>query len=229
MISPPRKRVCHRERQRQQYSGSRPREAMCSRVARQHHRAPGEHRMRGIDRARARDDRDLGRGWQVKSRAELGVGIRSRWIDLLCAPRAARRRPQHASPDEHGVGDRAQQTHEEAVGVVVAGDHARSSWAATESRRPRRASRRSSRRRTILREARDRRRRSAQRRRQRDDGQAACLFGEDVEGLHAAIVVAASGAAAVRGDAGATRRGASARRARGRRPPPRPSPSARAG
>ena len=126
--------------------------AACRRAARRHAslvrttRTALEHGMAGIDRPRAREDRDLGCLGKSERRAELRVARRGGRVDLLGAPGSLRRRAQHAGADQHGVCDRAQETHQEAVGVVVAGDDGVRVPQPTGSRRRRRAWRRSSRR-----------------------------------------------------------------------------------
>ena len=228
MIASPRKRGCLPRETTTAVSGSRPRgelrhASLVSTTARP--ASTGWSGSIGPDPYRTAIS---GAGGQVEAHAELGVRVRGRRIDLLRAPGARRRRPQHARADQHGVGERPQQTHEEPVGVVVAGDHLvrvrqrRDRDDAVERRDEVRVHAR-------LREARDRRRRSAQApaaaRRQAARpprrGRRTAPRGDRSRG--------SSAAAAVRGAAGATRRAASARSARGRRPPPRPSPSARVG
>ena len=75
-------------------------------VARQHERPAAEHRMVGVDVAPPAQDRDLGRRGQVEARAELGVRVRGRRIDLVCAPHARRRCSKNPGTDEHDIGQR---------------------------------------------------------------------------------------------------------------------------
>ena len=115
------------------------------RVEREHERPRLEQRVRRIDRPAAREERDLGGGWDAERVAQLGVGVGGRREDRACLPCPARARPQYSGPDEDDVREGSQEAHEEAVGIALAGHEGVGVGHSRVSRRPRRASPRSSR------------------------------------------------------------------------------------
>ncbi len=91
-------------------------------LARQDECSGLEQRMFRIDRAVSREDGDLGCRRCPESFAKRRVVGRGGRVDPLRQPGAAWACAQHAGRDEHGVGERTEQPHEEAIGVTAAGD-----------------------------------------------------------------------------------------------------------
>ena len=90
-------------------------------------RAGLEHGVLGIDRAASREQRDFGIRRKPRRLPKRGVRARERRVDQRAChvPRGLARRTPAA--DEHDVGERAEEAHEEAVGVAARRRRTRSS------------------------------------------------------------------------------------------------------
>ena len=99
-----------------------PRESIGAGLARQDECSGLEQRMFRIDGAVSREDGNLGCSRRPESFAERGVVDCSGRVDRLRLPGAARARTQHSRRDQHEIGECTEDPHEEAIGVVAAGD-----------------------------------------------------------------------------------------------------------
>ena len=97
-------------------------EVLGSGVARQDERPRREQRMSDVDLAAPREDGDLRRGRRSQALSELCVFRGSGRKDPVWPPGPSWACAKHSGADEHGVRERAQQTHHEPIRVAVPGD-----------------------------------------------------------------------------------------------------------
>ena len=97
-------------------------EVLGSGVARQDERSRPEQRVSDLDVAASREDGDLGCGRRSQALSELCVFRGCGRKDPVWPPGPSWACAKHSGADEHGVRERAQQTHHEPIRVAVPGD-----------------------------------------------------------------------------------------------------------